>query len=164
MKRNCKSWYWKTMRFLMPPYPLTNFEIQKYNQNEPRFNGVFLRNNLPQKIKDGTYVINLDEYADVGTHWIALLCDKNEIVYFDSFGVEHIPEEIKTFIRNKNLKANIFRVQANDSVMCGYFCIGFIDFMLAGKKLTDYTNLFSPQDFKKNGNFVIFQKRIKVIL
>ena len=85
----------------MPPHPLTNFEIQKYYQNEPRFNGVSSRNNLPKKIKDGTYVINLDEYADVGTHWIALFCNRNEIVYFDSFGVDHVPEEIKEFIGNK---------------------------------------------------------------
>ena len=74
---------------------------------------------------------------------------KNEIVYFDSFGVEHIPEEIKEFIGNKNIKANIFRVQENNSIMCGYFCIGFIDFMLAGKTLIDLTNLFSPYDLKK---------------
>ena len=74
---------------------------------------------------------------------------KDEILYFDSFGAEYIPEEIKEFIRNKNIKANIFRVQENNSIMCGYFCIGFIDFMLAGKKLTDYTNLFSPHDLKK---------------
>ena len=78
----------------MPPHPLTNFEIQKYYQNEPRFNGVFSRNNLPKKIKDGAYVINLDEYADLGKHWIALLCNRNEIVYFDSFVVEHVPKEI----------------------------------------------------------------------
>ena len=90
------------MRFLIPPHPLTNFEIQKYYKNEPKFNGVFSINNLLEKIKDGAYVITLDEYADVGTHWIALFCKKNEIVYFDSFGVEHIPEEIKEFIRNKN--------------------------------------------------------------
>ena len=81
---------------------------------------------------------------------IALFWKKTEIVYFDGFGVEHIPEEIKEFIGNKNIKANIFRVQANNSVMCGYFCIGFIDFMLAGKKLSDFTSLFSPHDFKKN--------------
>ena len=137
------------MGFLMPPHPLTNFEIQKYYQNEPRFNGVFSRNNLPKKIKDGAYVINLDEYADVGTHWIALFCNKNEIVYFDSFGVENVPEEIEKFIRNKNIKANIFRVQANSSIMCGSFCMGFIDFMLAGKELTNFTSLFSPYDFKK---------------
>ena len=139
----------------MLPYPLTNFEIQKHYENEPRFNGVFSRDNLPEKIKDGAYVINLEEYADTGTHWIALFCKKNEIIYFDSFGVEHIPEEIKEFIGNKNIKANIFRVQANDSVMCGYFCIGFIDFMLAGKKLTDFTNLFSPYDFKKNDSIIL---------
>ena len=97
----------------------------------------------------GVYVINLDECADVGTHWIALFCNRSEIVYFNSFGVEHVPEEIEEFIRNKNIIANIFRVQANNSVMCGYFCIGFIDFMLAGKKLTDYTNLFSSYDLKE---------------
>ena len=131
------------MEILVPPHPLTNFETQK---SESRFNGVFSRNNLPKKIKDGAYIINLDEYADVGTHWIALFCNKNEIVYFDSFGVEHIPKEIKKFINNKNIIANIFRVQTNDSVMCGYFCIGFIDCMLAGKNLTNYTNLFSPYD------------------
>ena len=137
------------MRFLILPHSLTNFEIQKYYKNEPRLNGIFSRNNLPKKIKDGTYIINLDEYADVGTHWIALFCKKNEIVYFDSFGVEYIPEEITEFIRNKNIKANIFWVQKNNSIMCGYVCIGFIDFMLAGKKLTDYANLFSPHDLKK---------------
>ena len=143
------------MGFLMPPHPLTNFEIQKYYKNEPRFNGVFSRNNLPKKIKDGAYVINLDEYADVGTYWIALFCKKNEIVYFDSFGVEHILEEIKEFIGNKNIKANIFQIQENNSIMCGYFWIGFFDFMSAGKKLTDDTNMFSPYDFKKNDNIIL---------
>ena len=128
---------------------MTNFEIQKYYKNEQRFNGVFSRNNLSKKVKDGAYVTNIGEYADVGTHWIALFWNRNEIVYFDSFGVEHIPEEIKEFIRNKNIKASILRVQENDSIMCGYFYIGFIDFVLAGKKLNDYTNLFSPLDLKK---------------
>ena len=116
---------------------------------------VFFQEITCLKIKDGAYVINLDEYADVGTHWIALFCNKNEIVYFDSFGVEHVPEEIKEFIGNKNIKSIIFRVQANDSVMCGYFCIGFIDFMLAGKKLTDYTSLYSPLDFKNNHDIIL---------
>ena len=143
------------MQFLMPPHPLTNFEIQKYYENEPRFNGDYSRNNLPKKIKDEEYVINLDEHAEVGTHWIALFFSRSEIVYFDSFGVEHVPEEIKEFVGNKNIIANIFRVQANDSVMCGYFCIGFIDFMLAGKKLTDFTSMFSPYDFKKNDNIIL---------
>ena len=90
---------------------------------------------MPKKIKDETYVINVDEYPDVGTHWIALLCKKIEIAYFDSFGVEHVPEKIKDFIGNKNIKATIFRVQSNNPTMCGYFCIGFIDLMLAGKNL-----------------------------
>ena len=129
--------------------------MQKYYQNELRINGIFSRNNLPKKIKDGAYIINLDEYVDVGTHWIALFYNRNEIVYLDSFGVEHVPEETKEFVGNKKIKANIFRVQANDSAMCGYFCIGFIDFMLAGKKLTDYTNLFSPDDFNKNDDILL---------
>ena len=137
------------MRFLMLPHPLTNFEIQKYYQNEPRFNGVYSRNNLPEKIKVGAYVINLDEYVDVGTLWITLKV-VSEIVYFDSFGVEHALEEIKEFIRRKNLKANIFRVQANNSIMCAYVCIGFIDFILAGKKLTDFMSFFS-QTSRMNG-------------
>ena len=71
----------------------------------------------------------------------------NNITYFHSFGVEHIPKEIKTFIGNKNITTNIFRIQAYDSIMCGYFCIGFINFMHAGKTLTEYTNLFSPNNF-----------------
>ena len=79
----------------------------------------------------------------------------NNVTCFDSFGVEHIPKEIKTFINNRNIKTNIVRIQAYNSIMCGYFCIGFIDFMLAGKKLTDYTNLFSPYDFKKNDNIIL---------
>ena len=131
----------------MPPHPLTDFEIQKYYQNKSRFNGVYSRDNLP-KIKDGAYVINLDEYYDIWTRWIALYVLNNNVTYFDSFGVEHIPKEIKKFIANKNIKTNIFRIQAYDSIMCGYFCIGFIDFMLAGKTLTDFTNLFSPNNFK----------------
>ena len=125
----------------MTPHLLTNFETQKYYQNEPRFNAVYSRNNLP-KIKDGAYVINLDEYSDIGTHWVALYVSNNDVTYFDSFGVEHIPKEIKTFISNKNIKTNICRIQAYDLIICGYFCIRFIDFMLAGKTLTDFTNLF----------------------
>ena len=112
-----------------------------------------------KKINDGAYVINLDKYANVGTHWIAVFCKKkNEIIYFDSFGVEYVPNEIKEFIeefpRNKNIKTNIFQVQEDNS-MCGYFCVGFIDFMLVGKKFTDYTNLFFPHDLKKNDNIIL---------
>ena len=84
---------WKT-RILILPHPLTNFKIQKYYQNEPRFNGVYSRDNLPDKIKDGAYVINLDKYSDIGTHWIALYALNNNATYFESFGVEHIPKLI----------------------------------------------------------------------
>ena len=78
----------------MPPDPLTNLEIQKYHQNEPKFNGVYSWNNLP-KIKDGEYIKNLDEFKSIGTHLIALYVNTNNIVYFDGFEVEHIPKEIK---------------------------------------------------------------------
>ena len=112
-------------------------------------------NNLPNKIKDGAYVINLDEYSDLCTHWIALYVKNNDITYFDSFGVEHIPKEIKAFIKNRNIETNIFRIQAYDSIICGYFYIGFIDFMLKGKSLTEYTNPVSPNDFKKNDDTIL---------
>ena len=113
-------------------------------QNEPRF---YSRNNLLKKVKDAAYIIKLDEYGGVGTHWLALFYKRSEIVYFDSFGVEYVPEEIKEFIGNKNMKANICRIQANNSIMCGYLGIGFINFIVAGKKLTDFTNMFSPNYF-----------------
>ena len=139
----------------MLPHPLTNFEIQKYYQNEPKFNGVYSRDNLP-RIKDGADVINLDEYSDIGTHWAALwVNNSNNVTYFDSFGVEHIPKVVKTFINNKNIKTNIFRIQGYTSIMSGYFCIGFINFMFKGETLTEYTNLFSPNNFKKNDDIIL---------
>ena len=95
----------------MLPYSLTNFELQKYYQNEPKFNGVYSRNNLPE-IKDGTYVINLDEFKPIGTHWMAWYVNGNNIVYFNSFGVEHISKEIKKSIGNKNIITSIYRIQA----------------------------------------------------
>ena len=112
------------------PSPLTNFEIQKYYQNESRFNGVYSRDNLTDKIKDGAYMINLDEYSDIGTHWVVLYVLNNDVTYFNTFVVEHTPKEIKTFISNKDIKTNISRIQAYDSIMCEYFSIGFINFML----------------------------------
>ena len=139
----------------IPHHPLTNFETQKNYQNEPRFNRVYSRDDFPKKIKDGTYVINLDEYADVGTHWIALYNSNMKITYFESFGVEHVPKESEKCIGHKNIKTNIFRIQAPNNSMCGYFCIGFIDFMLAGKTLIDYTSLFSPYDFEKNVDIIL---------
>ena len=137
----------------MLPRSLTSFEIKKYYQNEPKFDGVYSRNNLP-RIKNGVYVINLDVYKSIGTHWIALYVNGNNVIYFDSFGVEHISKEIKKFIVNKNIITNIYRIQAFALIMCGYFCIGFIDVMLKGKRLLDYTNLFSPNDYEKNDKII----------
>ena len=79
----------------------------------------------------------------------------NNVTYFDSFGVEHLPKEIKAFIKNRNIKTNIFKIQAHDSIMSGYFCIEFINFMFEGKSLTEYTNLFSPNDFKENDDTIL---------
>ena len=120
---------------------------------------MYSRNNLPNKIKKGAYVINLDEYENTGIHWVSLFVKPKYRVYFDSFGTEHISKEINKFINNDTsslecsaiarIKSNIFRIQAYDSIMCGYFCIEFINYMLKGKTLLDY-NLFSPNDFKKN--------------
>ena len=132
--------------------PLTNFEIQKY-QNETKFNGIYSRNNL-SKIKDGTYIINLGEYESIGTHWIVFYVNAENTTYFDSFGVEHIPKEIRKFFENKNIAANIYRIQACSSIMCRYFCIRFFDFMLKGKSLLQYISLFFPKEYKKNGKII----------
>ena len=121
-KRNCKSWLWKIMGLLMRPHPLTNFEIQKYYQKESRFNGVYSRNILLEKIKDGAYIINLDEYAGTGTHCIALFCNRNKIVF-------SIVLVLNMFLKN--------------------FCIVFIDFMLAGKNCLILSAYFFLMTFKK---------------
>ena len=152
----------KNLNSLLPFHTLTNIEISEYYKNEPRFNGVYSRNNLPKTIKKEACIINLDEYENTGTHWVALFVKTNEAIYFDSFSIEHIPKEINKFINNdttkssslKRIKSNIFRIQAYDSIMCGYFCIKFINYMLKGKILLDYTNLFSANDFKKNDRVV----------
>ena len=149
---------------MLPFHPLTNIEISEYYNIEPRFNGVYSRNNLRKTIKKGAYAINLDEYENTGTHWVSLFAKSNEVIHFDSFGVEHISKEINKFIgneqsssakaRNKKIKASIFRIQAYDSIICGYFRIEFINYMLEGKTLLDYTNLFSPNYFKKNDQVI----------
>ena len=97
----------------------------------------------------------------MGTHWVSLFVKANKVIYFHSFGIEHIPKEINKFIkkpsslkRTARIKRNIFRIQAYDSIMCRYFCIEFIDYMLKGKKLLHYTNLFSPNDFKRNDQVI----------
>ena len=134
----------------MPSHLLTGFEIQKHYQNEPIFYGVYL-NSFP-KLKDGACVINLDEYESIETHWISLYVIGNNIIYF---GVEHIAKEIEKFIGNKHIITNIYRIQAYDSVMRGYFCVGFINVMLKVKSLLDYTNLFSPNIYEKNDEIIL---------
>ena len=129
-------------------HPLANFA------NEPKFNGVYSRNNLP-KIKDGTYVINLDKFISIGTHWTALYVNIENVTYFDSFGVEHALKEIIMFVGIKIGKTKNYRLQAYDSIMFGYFCIGFLDFMLKDKSLLEYTNLFSPNERKKNDKIIL---------
>ena len=124
--------------------------MKKYYQNEPRYSGVYSRDNLPDKIKDGVYVINLDEYSDIGTHWAVLYVNIKTITYFDSFGVAHMAKKFKSFIKRSTNKftivTNIFIIQAYDSVMCGYFSFRSIDFML---RSNNFTNLFSPNSLKK---------------
>ena len=138
----------------MLPHPSINFEIQKYYQNKLKFNGFYSRNNLP-RLKDGAYEINLDEYKSMGTHWIALYMSADNIIHFDTFRFEHVPKEIRKFIGNKNIISNIYRIQAYNLIMCGYFCIGFIDFILKDKSLLDSTNLFSSNDYEKNDKIIL---------
>ena len=130
--------------FFIPPHPLRNFEIQMYYQNKPRFNGVYSRDNLPDKIKHGAYIVNLSEYHDIENHWVALYVNNKIARYFDSFGVEHLPKEIKKIIKgtidNKKIIVNILKIHTYDS-MYGYFCSGFIDFMFNSNSLTNFTNL-----------------------
>ena len=97
----------------MPPHLLTNFEIQKYCQNEPKFNGVYSINNL-SKIKDEAYIKNFDEYESIGTHWIALYVNSKNVTYF-----EHVPKETRKLIGNKNIISNIYKIQVYNSIMCG---------------------------------------------
>ena len=105
----------------MTSHHFNNFEIQKYYQNKPKFKSVYSRNNLPNNMKDRAYVVNLDEYKSIGTHWIALYGNGNSVTYVDSFGVDHIPEEIKRFMCNSNIITNIFRIQAYDLMAVCYY-------------------------------------------
>ena len=102
----------------------------------------------------GAYIINLDEYKSIGYHWIALYLNADNVTYFDSFAVEHIPKEIKK-LGNKNIITSTYRVQACDSIMCGCFCIEFTDFILKGKSLLEYIDLFSPSEYKKYDKLIL---------
>ena len=105
----------------------SSFNKQKYYQNKRRFNGVCSRYNLSKKVKDEAYVINLDEYADVGAYWIAYFELKLKLFILTVLELNMFLKKLKIFW--------LFRIQSNNSIMCGYFCIGFIDFMFAGKML-----------------------------
>ena len=105
---------------MVPLHPLSNIEIAKYFNYEPRFNGAFSENNLP-RIKDGVYVINFKDNKIIGTHWVLLFIDRNKAVYFHSFGIKYIPPEVLNKIKVKPITHNMFRMQDNDSVMCGFY-------------------------------------------
>ena len=99
-------------------------------------------------------------FKSIGTHWIALY--SNDIIYSDSFGVKHIPKEIKQFIGNKNIITNTYKIQAYNSIMCGFFCFGFINFMLKGKSLLDCKNLFPLNNYEKNDNITLkYSQKLK---
>ena len=99
-------------------------------------------------------MVHLDHSKNTGTHWVIAFIKKDKMIYFDSFGVEYIPKEIMERIRKKNIKTGIFRIQDYNSIMCDYFCILFIEYMLNNKTLTDFTNLSSPWSFKKNDDII----------
>ena len=112
-------------------------------------NGIFSRNNLP-RINNGAYIINLADKNSKGTHQVLLFIHKITTVYFDSFETEYISQEILIKINNKSITHYIFRIQDNESIMCGFYCIAFTEYTLAGKTWLNYTNLFFPNYYKKN--------------
>ena len=119
--------------FLILPYPLTNFEKQKYYQNESKFEGVYSRNNLLEK-KDEAYIMNLDKYKSIRTHWIGLYMNGNKVIHFNTFGGEYIPKEIKKLIGNKNIISNIYRIQTctwfnNVPILLYLFCIFYFIYL-----------------------------------
>ena len=100
------------------------------------------------------YVINLHDKNSKETHWVSIFIDKNIAVYFDSFGIEYIPQEVLSKIKDKSITHNIFRIQVHESIICGFYCIAFIEYLLVGETFLDYTNLFSPNDYNKNNEII----------
>ena len=140
-------------KFLVLFHPLSSTNINNYFNYESRCNGVFSRENL-SRIKDGAYRINLDDKKSKETHWVLLFIDGNTAVYFDSFGIEYIPQEVLSKIQDKCITHSIFRIQDDGYIMCGFYCITFIEYMFAGKTLLNYTNLFSLNNYKINGKTI----------
>ena len=139
----------------MLPHALTSISIQRQYQNKTKFKGVYSWINLLKIIRDGAYVANLVEHKSIGTYWVAFCVDDNTTTFIDSYGVEHILGKMKTFSVNENVMANVYREQVYVSITCGYFCIGFIDFMFKDKSLTDFMNLILPHNFKKNDEGIL---------
>ena len=105
-------------------------------------------------MKNGAYVINLNDQKSKGTNWVSSFIDRYTAIYFDSFGIEYIRQEVLNKIRDKSITQNIFRIQDNEPLVCGFYCIAFIEYMLAGKTLLEYTNSFSPNGYKKNKKII----------
>ena len=132
-----------------------------YFDSDKRFDGVFSRDNLNIFNKDGAYIINLDKYDNIGTHWVAIYLKNNNVTYFDSFGIEYIPKEITKLINDKSIKSNIFRIQSLNSILCGYFYIGFIEYTFNNLGLNEYTKLFLVTDFDKNDQIILDYFNVK---
>ena len=120
-------------------------------------------NDILPRLKDGTYVINLDDKKTKGTHWVPLFIDKNPTIYFDSFGIDYIPQEVLSKIKDKSITHNILRIQDNNFIMCAFYCITFLEYILVWKTLLDYTNLFLPNDNKKNDKIIYKYFKEKLI-
>lgn len=132
-----------------------------YFDSDKRFDGVFSRDNLNIFNKDGAYIINLDKYDNIGTHWVAIYLKNDNVTYFDSFGIEYIPKEITKLINDKSIKSNIFRIQSLNSILCGYFYIGFIEYTFNNLGLNEYTKLFLVTDFDKNDQIILDYFNVK---
>ena len=126
----------------MPLPILSNIKTAKYFNYDPRFNGVFSRDNLP-RMKDGAYIINLNDKQSEVRHWVSFFI-------LHSFGIDYIPQKVLRKIKDKSITHNIFRAQSDESIMSEFYCIIFIEYMLAGKTLLDYTNLFSSTNYRNN--------------
>ena len=115
---------------------------------------VFFQENILSRTKDRAYIKNLDDKQSKVTHWISLLIDQNAAVYSDSFGIECTPQEVLSKIKDKSITRSIFTIQSDDLIMCGFYCIAFIEYMISGKTLLDYNNLFSLNDCKENEKLI----------
>ena len=138
---------------LVPVHPFGKIEITKYSNYRPRFHNIFSRDNLP-RINDNAYAINLDDKQSNGTHWVPLFIDKNTAVQFNSIWTGYNPQDALNEITDKSITHNIFRIQSDDSVMCEFNSIDFIECKIVGKTLFDYTNLFSPNIYQKNDKII----------